>query len=350
MKFFYLRNKIKRDNILLFLFILLGILILSIHSIVNTFSILTTVQEPYLILLEKIANVFFNWSDYGIYIKDHIAFYNKLELNNFNSRVMFKTYSIVTLLLVWICTNSNVKKILFSVLIILLHILLGASYIGIHAYELSSSQISNSVYSIFHAIVIFTFCIVLFVYRYSKKQIVYENNFRPYLITWFDLNLIKIIIVFLGFSLVILSGIIDFEIWINLLLVLSQKILGILGKETFVDNSILFGDSSAIEMKEPCLGIFTMFLFVSLVFLSNSKIGKKSNYTMLFYMISGVLLLNVVNVIRVVFLYIYIAENGTLFAMDVHDSYNLVIYGVVFFLWVIWFEFFLNRKRLNTKE
>ena len=98
-------------------------------------------------------------------------------------------------------------------------------------------------------------------------------------------------------------------------------------------------------MANGCLGFRTMLLFTMLIFVTGDN--KKTTW---FYVLGGLLLLNVVNIIRFVLLFIHIQKNGGyVLNIDLHDLYNYIIYTIVFILWIIWFEKFSDLKK-DRKE
>ena len=139
-----------------------------------------------------------------------------------------------------------------------------------------------------------------------------------------------------------LSDIFDYQLWISFLFTSSKEILGLFGYSATVEPFYLMGDNGSIFMLKSCLGYHTMLLFGIFVILT----GNTTNKIRWMYIISGFLFLNFVNIIRFVLLFIHIQKHGDyMLAMDVHDMYNYIIYGIVFIMWVIWFEKFADRKK-----
>ena len=66
--------------------------------------------------------------------------------------------------------------------------------------------------------------------------------------------------------------------------------------------------------------------------------GKNSISKWLF-IVTGLIILNLTNIIRFVLLFIHMQNHGGyVLKIDVHNIYNYIIYGIVFLLWIIWFE------------
>jgi len=94
-------------------------------------------------------------------------------------------------------------------------------------------------------------------------------------------------------------------------------------------------------MLKSCLGLNTMLLFASLVFIT----GENSLKSWI-YILSGLVILNITNIMRLVLLFMHIQKHGTYVGLvDYHDLYDYVIYGIVFILWVIWFEKFSHFRK-----
>jgi exosortase/archaeosortase family protein len=126
----------------------------------------------------------------------------------------------------------------------------------------------------------------------------------------------------------------DYTLWIHFVFTSAQKILGLMGYEAIVEPFHLVGANGLIYMSKGCLGFQTMLLFAILVFLTG-----KNNKNRWIYIITGLIFLNLVNIMRFVFLFIYLQKHGDYtLAMDVHDMYNYITYFIVFILWVVWFE------------
>lgn len=88
-----------------------------------------------------------------------------------------------------------------------------------------------------------------------------------------------------------------------------------------------------------------MLLFASLIYL----MGENS-WTSWIYILSGLLFLNIANIMRLVLLFMHIQEHGTYVGIvDYHNLYDYIIYGIVFILWVIWFEKFSHLKILRNR-
>ena len=149
------------------------------------------------------------------------------------------------------------------------------------------------------------------------------------------INIIFYILYALIASLVILA-IFEFLPWINILFTSAHHILAWLGYNSTVEPFYLIGENVSIFMLKGCLGIKTTFIFCAFVFLTGEELKKR-----LVFILVGVILINIANLLRFVFLFIHLQHHGEyLWNLEVHDLFNIIIYSLVFVLWVIWIERF----------
>lgn len=147
-------------------------------------------------------------------------------------------------------------------------------------------------------------------------------------------SLTIIIYVFIGIKLLV--GTLEFEAWINFLFTTTHHILSFLGYNSTVIPFYLLGDNANIYMAKGCLGIMTSYIFASFIALTGEKLRLKT-----IYILVGLLIINIANILRFVFLFIHLQEQGEyLWKMEVHDLFNVIIYGIVFAMWIIWLEYF----------
>ena len=141
-------------------------------------------------------------------------------------------------------------------------------------------------------------------------------------------------------------GCFEFTPWVNFLFNSSHEILGWFNVDSVVESQILIGENGSLSMLKSCLGLNTMLLFASLVFI----MGENS-WTSWIYILFGLVILNIANIIRLVLLFMHLQKHGTYIGLvDYHDLYDYIIYGIVFILWVIWFEKFSNTGILRKKN
>jgi exosortase/archaeosortase family protein len=306
-------------------------------------AFLSFLSNSYLSLVEMSANKFLSWTGSEVRIENHILMLNGDALTGFIPQIRFKIWMIIFLFIVWITKTTIKKRILFSLLLIVLHYLIGSMIVVAGAY-LSGFKNSSNLLTIPVTLgLLILFTILFFWYRKHKDLILnslsklkintdrFNNDFHFFMITFVFILLYYFLFDFF-----------EYELWIDLLFTTAQKILRLFGYNAAVEPFNLVGVNGTIFMLKSCLGYQTMLLFAAIVFLTGNT-SSKIRWT---YIISGLLLINFANILRFVFLFIHIEKHGKYkLAMNVHDMYNYIIYILVFILWVIWFEKFADSKR-----
>lgn len=127
---------------------------------------------------------------------------------------------------------------------------------------------------------------------------------------------------------------------------LSKNTLGLLGYKTVVRDTLIYivDAPKGINLLRGCLGRNLMGILAGLIIAFPGAWKNK-----LWYIPSGLILIVVINVIRVVAL-VYNANccpETTQFNHDVFFNYS--IYGLTFLLWVIWVQYF-SPLRKNKKK
>lgn len=159
--------------------------------------------------------------------------------------------------------------------------------------------------------------------------------------------LIRVILIFLGIEFIL--AVYSFEPWIQFLFTTCKYILNFFHYHSVVDGFYLLGDNGNVYMAKACLGIRATYIFAAFVYLT----GKNTRKKVLFILI-GVIIINIANILRLVFLFIHLQNHGMyLWKIEVHDMFNILVYSIVFILWVIWLEWYTDiwkNLRNKTKE
>ena len=143
-----------------------------------------------------------------------------------------------------------------------------------------------------------------------------------------------IIILLLTYIAVMLAlEFLDFKLYIKFLLGSSKLVLMAFGYPVSISSNVLAGDYGSVSLAKSCLGLVTIYI-------------SASNKTKaLLYILVGIIILNLINILRIILLFVHLQKYGDyMLTMDSHDIYNYVIYGIIFILWVIWFEFYYSHK------
>jgi exosortase/archaeosortase family protein len=261
---------------------------------------------------------------------------------------MYKKVTIFYISLLWLTRSSTWRRIGFTGIYLVLGFLFAVIYNVAGAYYINVDNYIYVLLSTIYGLVFLSMNTILLVwYLMNRKSWSLSPSKPSAIINWIERKLPDIIILLYVYSVILFSlGFVNFRLWIRFLFGTSQKILGLLGYEAVLESNLLIGDNGSISLSLGCLGLMTMFLFAALIYLT----GNKDRRTW-WYIIFGVLLLNLANIARFVLLFIHLQKYGDyMFAMEVHDLYNIAIYSIVFILWVIWFERFTDiRKVIKSK-
>lgn len=310
---------------------------------------LSALDNSYLLLIEKFAGQLLHLTGSNLTIENHFAFLNSIQLNGFHPETLYKKWGLILLLIIWLTRTSFLKRLLFTLLIFFTNFVLVSVDVALRAHLASLEYFNRPVSSLSLTIGTLIMASLLFLWYWKNKAIILNSlsNLK------IGANILKnklptiIIITFIYIiTATFLVDYFDFGLWIDILFTSSQKILSLIGYKATVEPFNLIGDNGSIYMAKGCLGINTMLLFASIVYLTGTD-----NKRRWFYIISGILFLNFINVMRFVLLFIHIQKNGGyVLAMDVHDIFNYITYSIVFALWVVWFEKFSDIKPLNKEK
>ncbi len=327
------------------LYIALTLFVFDVDPLISLMSRLTDV---YLLFQEGIANKYLQWVGSGVFVQDHLVMLEGAGYDKVTSGALMRKWITLLLLITWLTPASLKKKLFFSGIIIMLNFIMSPVTIALQAHFsahgtdlYSNTRISRTAAHLMNMT-------LLFAWLRNHRQTLWKFLSR----TWLGSDLIKQKsrpIVMVSYVYLILGyfilGCFEFTPWVNFLFKSSHEILTWFNIDSVVDSQVLIGDRGSLSMLKSCLGLNTMLLFASLVFL----MGENS-WTSWIYILSGLLFLNIANIMRLVLLFMHIQEHGTYVGIvDYHNLYDYIIYGIVFILWVIWFEKFSNLKILRNR-
>jgi exosortase/archaeosortase family protein len=349
-----MKLKVISHNRKIYIFVV-SILILLLAYIVLKFSFpgfdlfsrfLSYITRPYLLIVEKFANIFLRWRESSLSIKNHGISLNDKLIEGFTTQIMYKKVTIFYILTLWLTRATSWKKICFTAVYLVLNFLSASFYIVTAAFSVAGYINNASIILATHGIVFFCMNTAFLVWYLINKKFWSDNSSNISSITkLLERKLLDIIIILYGYSIVTFSlGYFKFRLYISFLLKSSQGILGLLGYDAIVKPYLLIGNNGSISVYRTCLGFMTMFLFAALVYLTDNDLKRGWRY-----IIFGVLILNLLNILRIVLLFIHIQKHGDyILTTDVHDLYNYIFYFIVFVLWVIWFERLMDQKTLKS--
>ena len=329
------------------IYLVLRYFILGSDPLIPLFS---SILDYYLLLAEKFSNILLQLTGSEARIKDHIVVYQNSQLSGFDPQVILKKSTFVFLLLVWLTRAKIGKKITFTCILISAHFLFisifnaaGAHMITIRDFDDSALMLPIRMGNMG------LFSILVLWYYHNKESIL--NSLSRFKINSALLKRKLFDLIILGYLYILVPlafYYFNFYLWMDFMLISAQKILALFGTPSSFIPLYLIGDNGAIVMEKDCLGIKTLSLFAFIVYLTGGKIK-----TRLIYIAGGILLLNFVNILRLVFLFTRIQKYGMDIDVDkIHDIYTYILYFIVFILWVVWFEKFSDirhrKSRLNS--
>ena len=354
-----IRNTIKRKALIIPFIIVLSLVF--IYSALSFFffdadpliSFLGRVTDTYLLFQEGIANQYLRWAGSGVHVQHHLVMLDGAGYDTVRSGTLMRKWILLLLLITWLTPASLKNKLLFSGIILVLNFMMSPVTIAIQAHLSAHGTDLYSHTRISRTSAHLLNMTLLFVWLRNNQEIYWSFLSR----TRIDGDLIKrksTSIVIVSYVYLILGyfilGCFEFTPWVNFLFNSSHKILSWFNIDSVVESHVLIGDKGSLSMLKSCLGLNTMLLFASLVFIT----GENSLKSWI-YILSGLVILNIANIMRLVLLFMHIQKHGTYVGpVDYHDLYDYVIYGIVFILWVIWFEKFsppgILRKRNAVSE
>jgi exosortase/archaeosortase family protein len=338
----------RKANVFLALFLILLLAYLAVKFIFPgtdpLISILSFFTNPVLLLVEKFSSIILRWTGSALTIRDHSISLNGIPVDGFTTQIMYKKATLFFMLVIWLTRASTQKKIFFTAIYLVLGFLSASAYNIAGAFSITGDTTNASIISTTHCIVFLCMNTILLIWYLINNKSWSANpsgvKYFPDLLERKLPDIIKIIYVYI---IVLFSlGYFDFSLLIDFILKSSQRIVGLLGYHAVVEDTLLLGDNGSISMYRTCLGIMTMFLFAALVYLTGSRHKRGWGF-----IIIGLFILNLANIARIVLVFIHLQKHGDyLLALDVHDLYNYATYVIVFILWVIWFEKFMDIRTI----
>jgi exosortase/archaeosortase family protein len=315
------------------------------------------IYRTYLLFPEWIANTLFKALDAGVYIRDHQMIFDSKEAyhlayskftENLPRYMLYKRWSVLILAVIWINFSSIKRKLIFTTIFIGTHVIsvvgllfllgfIGPRVIDEHTtFHLTPTLIGNLVMFVF--LMVWVFLNKVEIRNAVQKlgidiEISDKRIHEVLFLLFFFLILGKVLIPFLAF-----------KPYVIFLLEVTRGISSFIGHDGYILGDQLIGADGALALAKHCLGLKTMYLFAALVYLTRPK--ETTSFTWL-YMLSGLVLIFISNIIRLVLVFVVAqGENGFQRASMHHEIYNIGIYVVIFGMWVLWVE--LLRRKAKT--
>jgi exosortase/archaeosortase family protein len=330
---------IKRKALIIPVIIVLSLLFIFADPLI---SILGRATDAYLLLQEAIANHYLGWTGSGVSVQHHQVMLDGVVYDMVRNGTLMRKWMALLLLITWLSPASFKNKLIFSGIIISLNFFMSPVTIAIQAHLSAHGTDLYSQTRISRTMAHMVNMTLLFVWLRKHRDICWNYLSRIRIDSDLirqkssSIVLVSYVYLFLGYFIL---GCFEFTPWVNFLFNSSRETLSWFNVDSVVGSHILIGDKGSLSMLKSCLGLNTMLLFASLVFITG-----ENSLTSWIYMVSGLVILNIANIIRLVLLFMHIQKHGTYVGIvDYHDLYDYVIYGIVFILWVIWFEKFSSR-------
>lgn len=350
-----IRNLTRRKSLIIPVIIVLSLVLvytalsLLVFDADPLLALLGRVTDAYLLFQEGIANRILRWTGSGVHVQNHLVMLDGTGYDTVRSGTLMRKWIALLLLIAWFTPASINNKLVFSGMVIVLNFILSPVTIAIQAHInasgtdlYSSTRISRTAAHLLNMTLLFMW---LGKHREALWRFLSRLGIASDLIKRKSGSIAIVSYVYLILGYFIL-GCFEFTPWVNFLFNSSHRILSWFDVASAVESQILIGERGSLSMLKSCLGLNTMLLFASLVFITG-----ENRLTSWIYILSGLAILNIANIIRLVLLFMHIQEHGTYVGLvDYHDLYDYLIYGLVFILWVIWFEKFSRTRILKDRK
>jgi exosortase/archaeosortase family protein len=343
------RNKAVRTwGLLLFVAAIVFLLILVLWGYLPFKTWVSHLLDAYLTMIGHIANSFFHLTGTGIEILDHQVTYSGQILHEF-TWIAYKKWVVGLLFLFWITPALVFRRVLFSAGVLLANFLGSVLDVIITSYSLAlgANEYNASLIGYTPHLLLLLTLMTIWIWRERLTVLQVFNYIRinPRIIENKLPAFFAVIFIYAVVSNFLL-GYFQYRAWISFLFHSSAGILKLIGYTVSVDSHNLIGPNGFIYMAKPCLGISTMLLFAAIVYITG-----RNDRSRWYYILFGLIFLNLVNIIRFVLLFIHIQKHGDyILAMDLHDMFTYVTYAIVFILWVFWFEKYSDLRDSSESD
>lgn len=318
------------------------------------------IYNGYLIIPEWLANQVFNLTGAGVSIDNHTLLFENITqyqtnytafLTNWPKFLLYRNLSLLTLLLIWLTTAPIRKKIIFSFVFFLAHIVsvvAGLYLLGVIGPQVFEAKQKLSISpTFFGTLIIYSLCVIWILLNKSGIRSTIQK--LPFKFDIPDKTVYEVLVLVFIFILLrsFFIPFFDYQPYVIVLLKITNEASSWFGHTGSIEGDQLVGASGALALSKHCLGFMTMFVFAAFTFLTRIK-NNKVNWI---YILSGIIFLFIVNIVRLAAVFIVAqGENGFHRASIHHEMYNMAIYVSIFILWVIWLEFFVWKKQRRKSK
>lgn len=321
--------------------------------------LLDSIYKAYLIIPEWIANQLFRAANATVTIVNHeliyereSAFFSGYEkfIINWPKYLLYKRWCILIGVLIWLNTYSVKRKLIATLSFVAVHVVavVGGLYLmGVVYPEIFQDQISVHLSpTLAGNLILYCFVAVWTILSaeelrsgISRLGIKYQPSNRQ----------IREMVILLFFFFVLREFMIpyfQYKPYVTFLLSITEHISSWFGHSGYIEGDGLIGKYGTLGLSKHCLGFMAFYLFASFIFLTRDNLPNRLTSL---YILGGLVILSILNIIRLVAIFIIVQGiNGTERASLHHEIYNVAIYMAIFALWILWYERFVRRANKNA--
>jgi exosortase/archaeosortase family protein len=323
---------------------------------------LNSLYMTYLFIPEWIANNLFSIINAGVSIEDHRLVYEQTGpyqesystfIDNWPKYLLHKLWSLLVMVAIWSILAPVKRKIQFTILFVLVHIL--SVVAGLYLMGVTGPKIVDADTVFFltptlagNLLMFILFLIWVFINKKEIRNTLQKLGIRVKLSDR-KMNEILAALFFLVLLRDYLIPFPEYRLYVRFLLEITQWIASLIGFEGYIVGDQLVGANGALALAKHCLGIMTMYVFASMVYLTRP--GQLSRISWLF-IAGGTFFIFISNIARLVLVFVVAqGENGYHRASMHHEIYNVGIYVFIFIIWIAWFEMIRRRSdKLSSDE
>jgi len=324
--------------------------LIYIISYVGKFNFIDSIKETVGVFVLTITKVFAIITGSSL----EIDWNNKLILFNDKSHFFFTNqmfairYYFLAAVFVFILEKQPGKTVINLLVIWMSFIFLSSSLHLFRVYN-TEYQYLNYNFVLEEIISIFLVGYVLLNYLKAKKHDS-ENQWLHFLI-----NKQVFLYLFVGLVWLILSlypHYIDkqffYDIIVKITFSITSGLLKLFGYQNYYLGRYIYGDYIRILLKNPCVGIKIIQVFILImVFLKGESLYKVP------YILIGTFVIILLNALRIFFLFIYFELNKGVSGIDkesLHNIFNIVVYIAVICLWLFYLFFYKKWTEKPIKK
>jgi exosortase/archaeosortase family protein len=266
---------------------------------------------------------------------------SKIRINEF-----FYAFNQLALLFVLalLIKSPNKSKMFFFLAGFLSYALYNIIRISIHTIYPETLHVKNWLFTLL--LIPQWLILIFFIDFYWKKYPDFKNSiFEKYKITDIAYNnffsRLIVVVVFYYLTIVVIYNSVLGEFLVNAILKTSNFFINLSGYDSVLMGRTIRGSQAALYMDDTCIGINLMYLFAAFIFLMPGKTKHKS-----WFIFAGLTLIIFYNILRIVLIYISIANNEGKYILpvEIHDVFTYPVLIFTFWMWTVWINKFVVKN------